>query len=241
MGGVSWYKLVVHILLAATRRTYFCKSIAIEMGGVSPYFSKVSGSGLDSTLLMLLGAHHWLRSRIVSGLAIATCHNKFDRKNYWNKKTVLVSDDLRSRSHISGFPIADRSPSGVPLECYNWSRGQNVAITIASSTTWYCALRLNPPPDFQQPKNENIWDLHQRCPLTTHMWGSWTTSDCLWTNQPLEMAPIMYHLSTSRLCRDPCKSDAKMRRWNHPCLPSLLSLSSSSSSSSSAAYCLIAL
>ena len=30
---------------------YFCKSIAIEMGGVSRYFSKVSGSGVDVTLL----------------------------------------------------------------------------------------------------------------------------------------------------------------------------------------------
>ena len=30
-----------------------CNSIAIEMGGVSRYFSKVSGSGVDSTLLIL--------------------------------------------------------------------------------------------------------------------------------------------------------------------------------------------
>ena len=41
----------VFILLSAKRRAYFCKSIAIEMGGVSRYFSKVSGSGVDSTLL----------------------------------------------------------------------------------------------------------------------------------------------------------------------------------------------
>ena len=41
----------VYILLSARRRAYFCKSIAIEMGGVSRYFSKVSGSGVDSTLL----------------------------------------------------------------------------------------------------------------------------------------------------------------------------------------------
>ena len=32
-------------------RAYFCKPIAIEMGGVSRYFSKVSGSGVDVTLL----------------------------------------------------------------------------------------------------------------------------------------------------------------------------------------------
>ena len=51
MGGVSWYKLVLYILLSAKRRAYFCKTIAIEMGGVSPYFSEVLGSGVDLTLL----------------------------------------------------------------------------------------------------------------------------------------------------------------------------------------------
>ena len=34
--------------LSAKRRVYFCKSITIEMGGVSRYFSKASGSGVDS-------------------------------------------------------------------------------------------------------------------------------------------------------------------------------------------------
>ena len=43
MGGVSWYTLVVHILLSAKRRAYSCKSIVIEMGGVSRYFSKSIG------------------------------------------------------------------------------------------------------------------------------------------------------------------------------------------------------
>ena len=33
---------------------YFCKSIAIEMGGVSQYFSKVSGSGVGLILLNLI-------------------------------------------------------------------------------------------------------------------------------------------------------------------------------------------
>ena len=42
---------MVYILLSAKRRAYFCKSIAIEMGGVSRYFSKVSGSGVALTLL----------------------------------------------------------------------------------------------------------------------------------------------------------------------------------------------
>ena len=51
MGGVSRYKLVVYILLSSKKRAYFCKSIAIEMGGASRYFSKVSGSGVDSALL----------------------------------------------------------------------------------------------------------------------------------------------------------------------------------------------
>ena len=39
------------MLLSANERAYFCKSIAIEMGGVSRYFSKISGSGVDVTLL----------------------------------------------------------------------------------------------------------------------------------------------------------------------------------------------
>ena len=40
MGAVSWYKLVVHVLLSA-----FAKSITIGMGGVSRYFSRVLGQG----------------------------------------------------------------------------------------------------------------------------------------------------------------------------------------------------
>ena len=41
----------MYILLSAKRRAYFCKSIAIEMGGVLRYFSEVSGSGVDVTIL----------------------------------------------------------------------------------------------------------------------------------------------------------------------------------------------
>ena len=41
------------MLLSAKRRAYFCKSITIEMGGVSRYFSNVSGSGVDYTLLIV--------------------------------------------------------------------------------------------------------------------------------------------------------------------------------------------
>ena len=60
-GGVSWYKLVVYILLSAKERAYLCKSIAIEMGGVSRYFSKVSGSGRCSSAEFLWEflAHCW--------------------------------------------------------------------------------------------------------------------------------------------------------------------------------------
>ena len=43
--------MAVYILLSAKMRAYFCKDIAIEMGGVSRYFSKVSGSGVGLTLL----------------------------------------------------------------------------------------------------------------------------------------------------------------------------------------------
>ena len=53
MGGVSRYNLVVYILLSANGRAYFCKHIVIEMGCVSRYFTKVSGSGVDSTLLKI--------------------------------------------------------------------------------------------------------------------------------------------------------------------------------------------
>ena len=51
MGGVSWYKLVVYILISAKRKAYFCKNIAIEVGGISRCFSKVSGSRVDSPVL----------------------------------------------------------------------------------------------------------------------------------------------------------------------------------------------
>ena len=35
----------VYTLLSAKRRAYSCKSIAIEMGGMSQFFSRVQGSG----------------------------------------------------------------------------------------------------------------------------------------------------------------------------------------------------
>ena len=45
--------LVVSILLSAKKRAYFDKSIAIEMGGVSRYFSEVSGSWVIGTPLLV--------------------------------------------------------------------------------------------------------------------------------------------------------------------------------------------
>ena len=57
MGGVSWYKLVVYIVPSAKRRAYFCQNIAIEMGGVSRYFSKVSGSGVGWILLRVVATN----------------------------------------------------------------------------------------------------------------------------------------------------------------------------------------
>ena len=40
------------IRLSAKRMAYLCESIAIEMGGVSRYFSKVLGSRIDVPLLI---------------------------------------------------------------------------------------------------------------------------------------------------------------------------------------------
>ena len=54
MAAVSWYKLVVWRRISAKRRAYFRKSIAIKTGGVSRYFSEVSGPGVDLTLLKLV-------------------------------------------------------------------------------------------------------------------------------------------------------------------------------------------
>ena len=47
----------MYILLSAKKRACLCKSIAIEMGGVSRYFSKVSGSGVDVTFLKERGVN----------------------------------------------------------------------------------------------------------------------------------------------------------------------------------------
>ena len=52
MGGVCNAK-VVHIRLPTKKkRAYLCKNILIEMGGVLRYFSNISRSGVDVTLLV---------------------------------------------------------------------------------------------------------------------------------------------------------------------------------------------
>ena len=58
---------MVYILLSAKKRAYFCKSIAIEMGGVSQYFSDVSGSGVNLTLLNVCVCNYSGPSGIISG------------------------------------------------------------------------------------------------------------------------------------------------------------------------------
>ena len=53
------YECIVYIRLPTKKRAYFCKGMAIEMGGcIAILFSRVSRSGVDVTLLshgVLLG------------------------------------------------------------------------------------------------------------------------------------------------------------------------------------------
>ena len=51
------YRWVVYILIPPKRRSYFCKSIVMQMGSVSLQVSKVWQSGVDATLL---SEHPWL-------------------------------------------------------------------------------------------------------------------------------------------------------------------------------------
>ena len=67
-------------LLSAKRSAYFCKSIAIEMGGASRYFSNVLGSGVDSTLLKKL--QNDFRVRVIS-----SCTLRSPRNCLWVKTT----------------------------------------------------------------------------------------------------------------------------------------------------------
>ena len=65
---------MVYVLLSAKRRAYFCKTIAIEMGGVSRYFSKVSGSGVDVTLPIFQTHNRTCTALFVSGqTAVVPC------------------------------------------------------------------------------------------------------------------------------------------------------------------------
>ena len=44
----------VYTTFCQKKKAYLCKNIAIKMGGVSRYFSQVSGSGVDLTLTNLI-------------------------------------------------------------------------------------------------------------------------------------------------------------------------------------------
>ena len=59
------------MLSAKEEGTYFCKSIAIEMGGVSRYFLKALGSGVDVTLLLSGPLRLRVQSRSRTRLRIA--------------------------------------------------------------------------------------------------------------------------------------------------------------------------
>ena len=59
-----------------TGRAYFCKSIAIEMGGVSRHFSRISGSGVDVTLLTTFNSIHTRCIVKTSGFTRGVCKNR---------------------------------------------------------------------------------------------------------------------------------------------------------------------
>ena len=72
-------QLVVYVLSSAKTRAYLCKSIAVEMGRISRYFSKVLGSGVNVTLLIIFQAP---KDRSVSALSNLQC--------FWNADLVLA-------------------------------------------------------------------------------------------------------------------------------------------------------
>ena len=111
MGGVSWYKLVVYTLLSANGRAYFCKSIAIEMGGVSRYFSNIGVRGrCDSP-----------ESRL--SVLLCVCCLRVGLFRMWPKKPKGGIHDPRTgnvRVRITTWgalllPSEDHAPSVTPL------------------------------------------------------------------------------------------------------------------------------
>ena len=87
--------LVVYILISAKRRAYFRKSIAIEMGGVSRYFSRVSGSGVDVILLRFSVAKHVLLCSPYSAAKMesAAVHSN-DSSNQYHPDAILPEQVL---------------------------------------------------------------------------------------------------------------------------------------------------
>ena len=61
------------MLLSAKRRAYFRIKTAIEMGGVSRYFSKVSGSGVDLTFLTIVQSRALASRDVEADLCLSTC------------------------------------------------------------------------------------------------------------------------------------------------------------------------
>ena len=86
------------MLLSANGRAYFGKSIAIEMGGVSRYFSKVSGSGVDLILLKCPFARKFCSENEVFAIS---CRRRPDYS--FNLRLNLLQNDFFRG--LSGFPV----------------------------------------------------------------------------------------------------------------------------------------
>ena len=104
-------KLVVYILLSAKRRACFSKSIAIELGGVSRYFSKVLGSGVDSTLLKFnLEREIWQKYFFVECQGFPC---KFQPLTY----TFQTLKDVHSMCHQFTHPPSACQEDAIPKLC----------------------------------------------------------------------------------------------------------------------------
>ena len=121
MGGVSWFKLVVYILFSAKRAAYFCKSIAIELGGASRYFS-VSGSGVD---LILLNSP----SGSVVDLILLNSPSRKSRKPL----TQAIKTPCSQTLHVVGKEAISRETSFTSRpECTKPSHSQSLANFVAN-------------------------------------------------------------------------------------------------------------
>ena len=120
MGAVSWCGLVVYMLRSAKRRAYICKSIAIEMGGASRYFSKVLYCGQGSTWLS-----RWkgpvLRVKLMWGNSYERCRNNTPEP--WKNKT-------RIGAIAKGFSVCATfcQEAGILLQKYRDRNGRCIAL-----------------------------------------------------------------------------------------------------------------